>query len=80
MCFMSTLTHHPRIINRLQRSSLPLSLQSAILLPLRNLPSTLPPLHRSDTPIQSVHRILPGTRHQAQMGSVAYTGILGYRE
>ena len=81
VCFASPLTHHPRIINRLQRSRLPFSLRSAILLPRRDQPSTISTLHRRDPPLQLlVHGILPGDRHQGQMGSVAHTGILGHRE
>lgn len=80
LCFTPPFTHHPRLIDRLQRSRLPFSLRSAILVPRRDQPSTISTLHRRDTPGQLVRWTLPGSRHQGQMGPMAHTGLLGHRE
>lgn len=80
VCFMSAFTHHPRVLNRLQRSGLALGVRSAILVPRRNQSFAISTLHRSDTSARFVRRLFRGGGHQCQMGSVAYTGILGYRE
>lgn len=77
----SPFTHHPRIINRLQRSSLALRLRSAIIIPRRHQSPALSPLQRKEIPFQIVRRvILRIIRNETQLGTLAYTGILGYRQ
>ena len=78
--FVFTIPHHPRVISGLQRPCLALSLESAILIPRRNQSSTLPTLYRSHTSFQFVRRVLHGGGRKNEMGSVAYTRILGYCE
>lgn len=78
--FLATFTHHSRIINSFQRSSLALSLWSAILIPRCNWSPAISTLHRSDTSFQFVRWIFHGRRHKSQMGSLAYTRTLGYYE
>lgn len=70
-----TIAHHPRLINRLQRSSIALSIQPAILVPRRNSFTVISTVYRGDT---SSHRILHRGREEAKVVSVAYTGLLGY--
>lgn len=74
---LATFTHHPRIISCLQRPSVALRLEPAILIPDCNQPSSIPTLYRSDNLFQFVRWVLHDRGREVQMGPLAYTGHLG---